>query len=237
MRIAVLDDEEKIRDKMNKYFSDIQKDLDIEMKVSCFDRAKNLIYEMEELPYDIVFLDIELEDDNGIEIAETLRKRYPAVVLAFITGYFHYVYKVFDVRPCGFIRKPFEREDVKHVLSMALKECDNTSVFKCSFNGSFYRIFLKDIYYVISNSRKISMITAGGTIQFYGKLKEVEEKLQIQSCNFLRISQSIILNTKYLKEMTYKQAIIITGRGEETFNISQKYQVQVRQWCLDRWEF
>lgn len=234
--IAVLDDEENIGIEMESYLSEIQKILDIKMKVSFFQKAENLLSEMEERPYDIVFLDIELGGDNGINTAQILRKRYPAVVIVFITAHYQYVYEVFDVRPCGFIRKPLEKKDVEHTLNTALKECEYEAVLKYFSNSHFYRVLLKDIYYIVSEKRKIYIIKAGETVSFYDKLEEIEKKLLEQSCKFLRISQSIIVNTKYLKQISYKQAVVTTDRGDETFNISQKYQVQVRKWCLEMWK-
>lgn len=234
--IAILDDENKIRMEMENLLSNIQKTLDVNLKISLFEKAQNLMSEMEEQVYDIVFLDIELGDDNGIKIAEILKKKYPMVVIAFITGHYQYVYKVFDVRPCGFIRKPLQRDDVEHTLNIALRECDAEAMLKYFNKGRFYKIFLNDIYYITSEKRKIYIRKMGETVDFYIKIKEIEETLQAQSCNFLRISQSVIINVKYLKEMSYKEVVIETDSKEVTFNISQKYQVQVRRWCLENWK-
>lgn len=236
VHIAVLDDEEKIRAEMKEYLLDIQKTLDTKVKISFFDAAKNLLCEMEDRPYDIVFLDIELGDDNGIETAKILREHYPAVVLVFITGHYQYVYEVFDVRPSGFIRKPLEKKEVKCNLDRALKECDTEIMLKCSKNGVFYKIPLEDIYYIVSEKRKIYIVKAGEIVDFYDKLDNIEQNLQEQSCNFLRISQSVIINTKHMTKISYKQVTIKTDKREETFNISQKYQVQMRKWCMERWK-
>lgn len=71
---------------------------------------------------------------------------------------------------------------------------------------------------------------------FYGKMEEVEQKLNQLSNNFLRINQSIIINTRYIKEINYYSVVLEADNKKYVFNISQKYRVPVRKWCMEMWK-
>ncbi len=237
MRIAICDDEKEITEEVKAYLCNIQKDLDSRMDIFLFHEAKDFIYEIEEMyPYDIVFLDIEIGLYNGIHIAEKLRKKYPTVVIIFITGHCQYVYDVFDVQPCGFIKKPLKKKDIEHVFYMALKQCESMPVFEYNYKSHFYRVYLKEIYYITSEKRKILIMKSESQGIFYGKMEEVEKKLNQLSNNFLRINQSVIINTRYLKEINYYTVALEIDSKKYMFNISQKYRVAVRKWCMEMWK-
>ena len=237
MRIAICDDEKEITEEVKDYLCDIQKELDSRMDIYLFHDAKDFLYEIEEMyPYDIVFLDIEIGLYNGIHIAEKLKKKYPATIIIFITGHYQYVYDVFDVQPCGFIKKPLKKKDVEHTFYMALKQSESMPVFEYNYNGRFYRIYLKEIYYITSEKRKIFIIKSDNMGVFYGKMEEVEQKLNQLSNNFLRINQSIIINIRYIKEINYYSVVLEADNKKYVFNISQKYRVPVRKWCMEMWK-
>lgn len=237
MRIAICDDEKEIMEEMKGYLCAVQRKLDSKMDIHLFNDAEDLIYEIDEMPpYDIVFLDIEIGSYNGIQIAERFRTKHPATVIIFITGHYQYVYDVFDVQPCGFIRKPLKKEDVEHVFCRAIEQCENMPVLEYSYNSHFYRVYLKDICYITSEKRLINIVKSEDQGTFYGKLDDVEQKLQRMSGNFLRINQSVIINIRYIKEINYHMVILESSNHRWTFNISQKYRVQVRTRCMKMWK-
>lgn len=235
MRIAVCDDEKEMLEEVVSYIRELQKDEKIE--VHTFQNAEELLYEIEEMaPYDIVFLDIELGEQNGIAVAENIKKRYPTTIIIFMTGFHQYVYEVFDVQPSAFLRKPLKREEFEHAFHKAVQQCDSQPVLEYNNKGHFYRIFLKDIWFITSEKRQIVVMLKDGEERYYDKMDEVEQNLLKQSNNFWRISQSVIINTRYLKEINYRTVTLENGEDKWTFNISQQYRVKIREKCMELWK-
>lgn len=237
MRIAICDDEEKIIEEVMGYLQDLQQKTEDRMDMQPFLNAEDLLYEIEEMaPYDIVFLDIEIGTSNGIFVAENIKKRCPTTLIIFMTGFHQYVYEVFDVQPCGFLRKPLKWEEFEHVFERALGQCDSRPALEYNSKGHFYRVFLKDIWFITSEKRQIILMLKDGEERYYGKMDEVEQTLRSMSNNFWRISQSVIINTRYLKEISYHTVTLENGDDRWTFNISQAYRVSIREKCMNMWK-
>lgn len=237
MRIAICDDEEKIIEEVIGYLQDLEQKTESRMELQSFLSAEDLLYEIEEMaPYDIVFLDIEIGTSNGISVAENIKKRYPTTLIIFMTGFHQYVYEVFDVQPCGFLRKPLKREEFEHVFEKAMEQCDTRPALEYNSKGHFYRVFLKDIWFITSEKRQIILMLKDGEERYYGKMDEVEKTLAGMSNNFWRISQSVIINTRYLKEISYHTVTLENDEDQWTFNISQSYRVNIREKCINMWK-
>lgn len=72
---------------------------------------------------DILFLDIQMPDRNGMEVAEELRKRQKETILIFVTALSEYVYEAFDVGAFHYLVKPFGDDKLQEVLKRALQQC------------------------------------------------------------------------------------------------------------------
>lgn len=185
--------------------------------------------------FHIVFLDIELEEENGIEFAGQIRERYPGTVLIFITGHERYVYECFRVQPLDFLRKPLNRNALETAFGRAIGQCDVMPVWEYAFRDSLYRVKLEEICYFMSDRRKVVLQTRTGERSFYGKMDEVEEKLAQRSANFVRINKYLIINIRYVTWISYRLVRLESGTETWEFNISQAYRERVRKYCLDRW--
>ena len=69
-----------------------------------------------EVPFDVAFLDIDLRDINGIELARRLKMRLPKLNVIFTTGYGDYAGDAFDLHASGYIMKPLTDEKVRREL-------------------------------------------------------------------------------------------------------------------------
>lgn len=81
--------------------------------------AANTVSEGLELLNDnvqILFLDIEMPETNGIQLADNVRKKYTALNIIFVTGHPEYSFEAYGVRPSGFLAKPVTERDIKREL-------------------------------------------------------------------------------------------------------------------------
>lgn len=67
-------------------------------------------------PIDAAFLDIEMPRLNGIELARKLKEINRKICIIFVTAYDTYALDSFEVRPTGYLLKPYLREDIEKEL-------------------------------------------------------------------------------------------------------------------------
>ena len=100
MNIAVVDDEEAIREQIGGFIKKRNPDFDI----SGFATGEGLL--AAEKDFDMIFLDIQMEGMGGIEAARSLRQSGVDAVVIFITGIREYVFEAFDVSAFHYLLKP-----------------------------------------------------------------------------------------------------------------------------------
>ena len=106
MRIAICDDEQKIREMIAEKVQKRYPAADIHL----FRDGEELVCEKKLLQgerYDILFLDIQMPGRDGMEVARWLRDREEKLVIIFVTGAEEYVFQAFDVGAFHYLVKPF----------------------------------------------------------------------------------------------------------------------------------
>ena len=111
-----------------------------------------------ELKPDIAFLDIEMPDMTGIELAEHITKENPATHIVFITGHQQYALNAFQIHASGYLMKPVLDEDTEEIvsyLSTVNKRVDKSinvhcfGTFEVYYNGKplkFARTRTKELF-------------------------------------------------------------------------------------------
>jgi len=82
----------------------------------CFRDPDELLRAAEKNVPDIVFLDIDMEGKNGIEVAERLNEISSAIKIIFVTGYSEYMAEAFDVYAAGYVLKPCRAKKIKPII-------------------------------------------------------------------------------------------------------------------------
>lgn len=210
--IAICDDDDTIVIEMENLIIDICKRENILINIDVFYSGGTL--EKSILlgdKYDILFLDIQMQGNNGIITASNLRKVDDNVIIIFVSSYDQYLMELFRLDVFTFIKKPFEEEVFIKVFLEAVSKVGNKNFyFTFQYQKHEYKIPCKDILYFESNGRKINIIMKNGDIErFNGKLSEVEMKLLEGKIPFLRIHQSYLVNFNLIKSRSKSQVTLI----------------------------
>ena len=72
--------------------------------------GKEALSWLHENPCDLVFLDIEMPDMDGIRLSERIRDMRPRTDIVFVTGYPQFAVDSWAVHPAGYLLKPVTRE-------------------------------------------------------------------------------------------------------------------------------
>ena len=161
---------------------------------------------------DLVFLDIEMGELDGMETARRLRSADEGLQLVFVTGYTDYVFDGYAVGALGYLMKPPKPEALDDVLERAalLRLRDEDSVFVCRSGETLYRIPKKSILYFRSERRQIACVAQRRTYVFYGKLDETEASV---GEGFVRIHQRYLVRAGAVERMESTQVVLSSGEA------------------------
>ena len=156
---------------------------------------------------DLVFLDIEMGELDGMETARRLRAADEGLQLVFVTGYTDYVFDGYAVGALGYLMKPPQPEKLDQVLAQAaearLREGDKA--FLCRSGETLYRIPKKTILYFASDRRQVTCVSTARTYVFYGKLDDVERDV---GEDFVRVHQRYLVRVSAIDRMEGNQVFI-----------------------------
>lgn len=206
VKIAVCDDEESAtsdiegRLKMLSEKSGIAADIDV-----FFDGRTLMDYLInQKAGYDIIYIDIELKSENGVETARKIRQHDKNVLLIFVTNYESFAKEAFEVSAFRFITKPIEGEIFEKYFINALEAVRQTPhFFQFQYNKVHYRLAISQIIYFQSD-RRVTYINIGTeTPKCYETLNSIEQNLKQRGIYFFRTHQSFLVNPKYVEIYTY----------------------------------
>lgn len=187
--------------------------------------------------YDIVFLDIEIDELNGIELAEKIRMVDKDVLIIFVTSYLDYMHEAFNKFAFNYITKPIDKNIFFKVLERAIKtvnqkkySLENMLVLTIEKGNEILRIKYKDIIYFEKQLRKIIIYTTTNqTIKINKTFNMLEEKLQNDV--FIRCHKGFIVNKYKIKSCKYGK-LILEGYNTD-IPIGRKYQDSIKKAIFD----
>lgn len=229
MQIGVCDDQKEIREMM---IDKIKKLYPTEDIISY--RSGQEILDAPMLP-DILFLDIQMPEMDGMETARELRKRDRQMMIIFVTVTEDYVFQSFDVGAFHYLVKPFEDKKLTEVLQNAVRQFKEKNMEHANkkkelpslmviSKGEHIAIPLKDIVYAEVFNRKIIIHTMDTQIEYYGKMKELVKKT---GENFYRPHRAYLINFNFVRK--YNAAIIYLEKGQVPI-AKQNYQDFVKNY-------
>ena len=210
LRVYIVDDEPLARDEL-KYLILRSKEAEIAGESDCVDHA---LADIHILKPDLVFLDIELADENGLSIAKKLGELDPAPALIFATAYDEYALQAFDLNAVDYILKPFEEERICKAIEKVKKskgiglEQQRTTVqpirevkgkIPVLIDERIVLLNCRDILFLESRDGKCIIKTKDMEYRVSDALIMIEKK--INEGAFLRVHRSYIVNLDQITEI------------------------------------
>lgn len=212
INIAICEDEKEMQYLIENYIDKILKDIEIEYKIHKYSSGEELI-ECDLKGIDILLLDIQMGQMNGMDTARKIRTVDNKMEIIFITSLIDYVQDGYEVRAYRYLLKPIELEELKkHVLN-CIKEIEvnkkNYIVIKNKSNT--YKIHSDEIKYVEVQKKDMLIHTVNKNFDVRYSLEKIEKDLNLEK--FVRCHKSFLINLSYVENI--KQNVAILESGEE----------------------
>lgn len=231
IKIAICDDEKIFRENMQFTISEYMQEKQLAYEVDLFRSGMEFIdLGVEMAQYQIVFLDINMDDMDGIETAQKMRELCKDIFLVFVTGYINYTLEGYRVEAIRYILKntPNFKETIYESLDVICEKMNyvtNTEQFE--FREGTKKILVDRIVYIESNLHKLNfyVLQTGYTVYtLYDTLNLIENRLEEYS--FIRIHQSFLVNLKYIANIVNYNVYLIDGK---TLPVSKSRYKEVRE--------
>ena len=229
IRIAVCDDEEIVTSDIEERLHRISQKSDVSIDIDVFfDGAALIDYILSQnIKYDIIYLDIELKGENGVDTARKIRQFDKDVLLIYITNYESFAKEVFEVSAYRFITKPILDDIFEKYFLSAVNELTKTpQFFQFQYNKVHYKLPINDIIYFQSDKRVTYINTGTDVKKCYEKLNAIEQKLQQCGIYFFRTHQSFLVNPLYVEVYMYDSMQLRDGT---VLSISEKRRKAVNE--------
>lgn len=222
IKIAICDDERVTSEGLAHIIREYNFNTEIEIDVFVTGtEMMNSIYSDEY--YDIVFLDIKLGTESGIEYARYIKEYNSNIIIIFISNFFTYFRQMSECEPFAFIEKPFkyEKDKIFKTLDRAVRRLERlkNKIYSFEYKCEKYNVDLNDVLYFESRLRIIVVHTTKQELQFYGKLDEVQKEIEDITDMFVRINKSCYVNFNRIKKFTKANVVI----EKQTIPVSRNY--------------
>lgn len=227
MKIAICDDNSQDRIMIKKMIKSIPSVKDID--VSVFENGAELLNAHSINHYNIIFMDVDMPDQTGIEIGKQLRQNDTGTILIFITGYPQYAIEAYDCNAFHYLLKPLDKCKLEQTVNKAINKILILNArITLNTQGGIYAIPVQDIYYVECFCHKLIYYTARGNYTVRGSLSGASGILS--PYGFCQTHQGFIVNLNKIQRITSNEAILVNGMS---VMISVRRQKQVEQIFTD----
>ena len=204
----------------------------MEAEIHCFQSGETFL-KSDLKTYDFFLLDVNMEEADGIEVAQKLRSEGIEAPIVYISAYLEMAPRGYSVRAFRYLLKNDLNElfdfTLDEVLSDLQKKCE---IFRVKTQDGIIKLKLSEIVYFESYKRYLVIHTGEKEYKQYGKISDVSSELGNKG--FIRIHKSYLLNMLHIKCIRNRIAFMKNGLE---FNCSKEnYRDILKKYMLWRGE-
>ena len=170
----IVEDELPAREEL-KYFINEEKEIKL---IDEFDNPLDTLSFLEKNSVDVIFLDINMPDMNGISLGKIITKMYPDMKIVFITAYKDYAVDAFEIKAFDYLLKPYSESRIRNLLKSLV-----------NINVDYIEADEKETL-IFSNQKK-----------YVSKIKISKWEEMLKGNNFYRCHRSYIINLDKITEI------------------------------------
>lgn len=229
MKLVICDDDKGTCAKLEGWIEEYQRREKISLQVDVFYRSEELLdYMKKGYWFDAIFLDIEFDGLDGVELGRQIRKNSDRefVGIVYISAKTEYCQALFDMEPVNFHRKPLKREDIfRDLEKLVRRHSDGKQVVRYKEGLVTKGILLRDVVYMESVNRSLVIHTGDKQkIEIKGSISRMYESFrQYEICQCHRL---FLVNLNYVTRYLDHKLYMKTG---EEIPVGRKYVQQLKQ--------
>lgn len=231
LKIAVVDDDKKFMAIYKQIIANLFSEHHVKTEINDFFSGKEFIKSLLIKKYDLVFMDIDMPEVSGIDIAAELRNNKQNLDIIFVSAHPHFVFEAIRFTPYRFIRKSNFKAETKEAID---SYCSRTNMkFKMISlelqNGNkisekatdiiqFFSV-RHDIYYILQNESEAKCLSRKYSLS---QIEQITKEF-----GFLRVHKSYLVNYRYINIINAK-SVVMANKEEIPISHGKKTEIQDR---------
>lgn len=200
-KIAVCDDEQDQMEYISSIAAAWSEREGLHCEIRAFSSAEAFLFGYEEdKAYDILLLDVEMKNMNGIELAKRIRKDNSRAEIIFVTSHFEFAGEGYEVDALHYLTKPISPDKLTQVLNKAAKKLaakPPSVIISCG--GETVRLYETAILYAESFLHYIVIHTKDKEYKIKESISSFEDRL---SGDFYRTHRSYLVSLKHITRIS-----------------------------------
>lgn len=210
--IVVCDDLKSDKEVVEKMAEEICIENNIIYKIAGFTSAKELLDSIREgKQYDLMIMDVQMPELDGMELARILRSGEEKASIVFMSCNREMALLGYEVSAARYLAKPVDKDKLKEAIMYCYGECSKKRDIILPVNGSMIKVAPKDIYYIEIVGRKCRISLEKDEWDANISISELEDMLAEQ--DFIRCHQSYIVNCRYVRCFHVSTMELTDGRS------------------------
>ena len=181
-------------------------------EIRVFTDPAKLLADSDAAALDVVFLDIQMGDENGIAVARLINKSLPRAEIIYTTAYLAYAVDIYETRYAYFLVKPILEEKLTHALNHAVdrlaKSCED--FITIPLHGKKRQAFqISDILYCERRGRETAVVLSDAEYATRLRISDIEQ--YVPERQFARPHNSFLVNLRHVHEITHDSVMLDGG--------------------------
>ena len=216
IKIAFCDDELSVLNELRVLLDQYRVEHNQEITYAAFQSPLELLAEIEKgARFDILFLDVIMPGETGIDTAAEIRNYDSSVKIIFLTSSAEYAVQSYTVGAYFYQIKPIWKESFFRLMDAAVSACEkeqsDSLILRCK--SGITRVELRQLEYCEVIHRTLFIhLTSGKVLESVGSLDELSRQLE-SGGTFLRPHRSYLINLDYIQNLSY-HSITMTSLAE-----------------------
>lgn len=231
-KIAICDDEDILTETLKKDLTKYASQTGRQFCFFIYHDGRELL-ENYNYQYDLIFLDIKMEQLDGFRTAEAIREIDSGTALIFLTSFRQYVWKGYEYRAVNYLVKPVTYSVLKLELNRFFAHYSGKEEkYLCFSNHSGkHKVSYRELCYAETSRRNVLLHFGEQTQEIFKTMKELSTLL-CKEHQFAQCHQSFVVNLSYVKDVEKLDLTLCSG---EHLPISQPRRKAFLKKLTDYW--
>lgn len=230
MKLAVIEDEQVHRELLRGYLEAWSRDKKIAVQIVSFPSAESFLFAWEEeRDFDVLFVDIQMQEMTGMEMAKKIRQEDGDISIVFTTGIPDYLKEGYEVEALHYLLKPISEEELFRCMDRVMKKGVHKQFLLVQTKEEHIKLWTDQILYVEARGHGcvIEFITKEDGTQQVEALESISElEKQLSGEDFIKCHRSYLCRIGAIHRIDRAEIVLDSG---SRIPVSRRLYGQVNQ--------
>ena len=213
IKIAFCDDDMEVLHQMNELLDRYRVERNEDITYAAFQSPFELLTEIEKgIRPDILFLDVVMPGQNGMDVAKEIRQYDTNMKIIFLTSSKEFAFDSYEVKALQYLLKPVSPNQLWSIMDDFIALIKNQKeIFVARTSDGFCKIALEDTNYLEAQNKSVLVFPHNGTsIEIRELFSRCEEIFTLEQ-GFFRCHRSYIINLNFVNQFTKNSVTMTNG--------------------------